>query len=204
VPRRVGRGRRDPFGVVEPRWVVAARGQVGIHYEQLRAKSSEAPDPPDGDPPKAAPFTIWRLSRRGVPRRRRHRAVDADWSRIAKVVPTADGRWAVMAGWGSLRIFGLHDGRQQVRLEGHTGPVWDVDLLEEAGVLVSGSEDATVRVWELATGAHLAAFRGESPIGIVRAALVDGFVTVFAGEASGRAHVLRLRGREAPAGQGAR
>ena len=135
---------------------------------------------------------MFSLHARGRLARRRHKAVGG-LSKVTQVRVTSDGSIAVAAGWGSLRMFELPHGRQLQRLVGHTGPVWDIDLLEDADLLASGSEDKSVRVWKRSSGTPVATFRGESPITCVRIGHVDGGVVVAAGEVSGRVHVLQLR-----------
>ena len=66
-------------------------------------------------------------------------------------------------------------------------------MVDAAGVAVSGSEDSSVRLWDLSHGSQIASFQGESPIHVVRGTVVDDTFTVVAGEISGRVHILRLR-----------
>ena len=166
-------------------WTVAAEAPVGIGYKTPNAKVSEDLDPPDGQTPPLVPFDVWELDATGRPRRRRH---TGEGPRLTKVVPTSDGSAAVAAGYGSLRVFDLVTGRQRWQLEGHARPVWDVDVVDEAGVAVSGSEDSSVRVWDLTRGSQIAAFQGESPIHVVR----------------GRVHILRLWDDGGPSLRGTR
>jgi WD40 repeat protein len=172
------------------RWTVAADAPMGISYGLPDGKVSEALDPIDGHSPPMVSFDVWELDAAGRARRRRHAG---DSYRLTKVVPTSDGLAAVAAGYGSLRVFDLVSGRQHWRLEGHTRPVWDVDVVDEADVVVSGSEDSSVRLWDLSHGSQIASFQGESPIRVVRGTVVDGQIIVVAGEMSGQVHILRLR-----------
>ncbi|MFM6350101.1 MAG: WD40 repeat domain-containing protein, partial [Dolichospermum sp.] len=57
--------------------------------------------------------------------------------------------------------------------------------------LISGSDDNTVKIWDLTTRNKIAIFTGESPILAVAS---DG-VTIVAGEASGTLRLLRLQER---------
>ena len=56
--------------------------------------------------------------------------------------------------------------------------------------MVSGSEDKTLRVWDLESGKELATFTGESEMHSCAVA-PDG-QTIIAGDRSGRVHFLRL------------
>jgi WD40 repeat protein len=51
-------------------------------------------------------------------------------------------------------------GRLLATLQGHTGLIYGVALSADGRLLVSGSEDATVRLWEVPGGQLLAAFQG--------------------------------------------
>jgi WD40 repeat protein len=172
------------------RWRMAADAPVGICYRPQTRKVSEALDPPDGHLSPMVPFDVWELDPGDRPRRRRHTGHS---NRLTKVVPTSDGSAAVAAGYGSLRVFDLVSGRQRWRLDGHARPVWDVDVVDGAGAAVSGSEDSSVRLWDLPHGSQIASFQGESPIHVVRGAVVDDTIIIVAGEMSGRVHILRLR-----------
>lgn len=174
------------------RWAVATGAPVGVCYRLPAGKVSEALDPPDGHSPSMVPFDVWELDTAARPRRRRH---TGDGDRLTKVVPTSDGSTAVAAGYGSLRVFDMVSGKQRWRLEGHTRPVWDVDVVDETDVAVSGSEDFSVRLWDLSRGYQIASFQGESPIRVVRGTVMDDTIIVIAGEISGRVHILRLRER---------
>ncbi|UUO13555.1 MULTISPECIES: WD40 repeat domain-containing protein [Aphanizomenonaceae] len=59
-------------------------------------------------------------------------------------------------------------------------------------IVVSASDDDTLKVWDLHTGKELSTFTGESSI-FCCAVNPDG-LTVVAEESSGRVHFLRLEG----------
>ena len=59
----------------------------------------------------------------------------------------ADGRDAVIAD--------AVDGGNEVRLSGHTGPVWIACFSGDGKKIVTVGQDETVRVWETATGKQL-------------------------------------------------
>jgi NACHT domain- and WD repeat-containing protein len=172
------------------RWRMAADAPVGVCYRPQTQNVSEALDPPDGHSSPMVPFDVWEMDTANRPRRRRHTGHS---DRLTKVVPTSDGSAAIAAGLGSLRVFDLVSGRQRWRLDGHTRPVRDIDVVDGAGVAVSGSEDSSIRLWDLSRGSQIASFQGESPIRVVRGKVVDDTIIVVAGEISGRIHILRLR-----------
>ena len=47
-------------------------------------------------------------------------------------------------------------------LEGHTDVVWDVAVTPDGKTVVSGSDDNTLKVWDLKTGQCRATFEGHS------------------------------------------
>lgn len=67
---------------------------------------------------------------------------------------TPDGNVVV----GSSHVLRLHgpDGRVLQDFVGHTGEVWDVAVSADGSLLVSGSDDQTVKFWNLRTGECLA------------------------------------------------
>ena len=74
-------------------------------------------------------------------------------------------------------------------LRGHQAFVTSVALFPGARLAVSTSEDATLRVWDLASGRTVMAFTGDGELRTC-AVTPDG-ATVVAGEDSGRIHFLR-------------
>ena len=51
-----------------------------------------------------------------------------------------------------MRVWDLGTGRATSVLSGHEGPVWDASFDPAGDRVVSGGDDRTVRVWDLATG----------------------------------------------------
>ena len=161
-------------------------------------KFGEQIDPPDATiQPIRIRMEVWELDEDGKPTVQRHRRDDGrEASPINTVRVSRDGSLAVSAAWGSLRVWDLDTGFQKYRLEGHTGPVWNVVLADDDRKAVSVSEDATIRVWDLANGDLIATFTCESPLRAVGATMINDnnldVLTIIAGEDSGRVHVLRL------------
>ena len=84
----------------------------------------------------------------------------------------------------------IRSGREERTLEGHQDWVFAVAITPDGRRVVSGSQDKTLTVWDLETGALICTFTCE---GIVDCAAVapDGR-TVVAGDAAGRVCFLRL------------
>ena len=57
--------------------------------------------------------------------------------------------WTHLTGWGGGR-----EGRVPLRvtLKGHGGPVWSVAFAPDGRTLATGSDDASLRFWDAATG----------------------------------------------------
>ena len=70
----------------------------------------------------------------------------------------------------------------------HTDTVAALAVLPD-GRALSGSEDWSVIVWDVALGAPLAAFVGDAPMTCVAATPTH----LLAGAANGAVHILRLR-----------
>ena len=81
-------------------------------------------------------------------------------------------------------------------LDGHEGPVWALASSHDGGFLVSGSSDATVRVWSFTSGKCLHVFRGHEPEAIVHSVAVHRSDKIFSGASDKRIKVWSLRSRE--------
>ena len=76
---------------------------------------------------------------------------------------TPDGETVASGGSnGVLALYRASDGAKVRDLTGHTGEVWAVAASPDGKLLVSGSSDQTVRLWNIATGENLlTVFRGD-------------------------------------------
>ena len=70
------------------------------------------------------------------------------------VVVTADGVHVVSyyRGGRSVHMWKLHTGTETMVFKGHTANVYDVAVTRDGSRIVSGSDDKTVRVWDVASG----------------------------------------------------
>jgi WD40 repeat protein len=76
------------------------------------------------------------------------KALDVDW-------PSA--RAALGARSGTISLYNLETGRKLGTFKGHSDEVMCVRLQSaDSGVLLSGSKDGTVRVWDVRTGSNKA------------------------------------------------
>ncbi len=88
---------------------------------------------------------------------------------------------------------GPGDGRQERTLEGHQGLVDAVAITTDGRRVVSASEDNTLKVWDLETGALICTFNCEGRVDC--AAVAPHGRTFVAGGAGGRVYFLRLENR---------
>ncbi|MFM5959292.1 MAG: WD40 repeat domain-containing protein [Dolichospermum sp.] len=86
----------------------------------------------------------------------------------------------------------LEIGQEKLTFKGHSDSVNAITITPDGKTVISGSDDKTIKTWDLTTRNKIAIFTGESPILAVAS---DG-VTIVAGEAPGRLHFLRLQGKE--------
>lgn len=69
---------------------------------------------------------------------------------------TPDGRTVISGGGhGVLSSYSPETGIKQHEFVGHTGDVWGVACSSDSRLLVSGSDDQTIRLWEIHTGTLL-------------------------------------------------
>jgi WD40 repeat protein len=114
--------------------------------------------------------------------------------RVNAVALTPDGRYAVISNssYMQLTVWDLSTDRWVRTLAGHSRKVNAVAVTPDSRYAVSGSDDRTLKVWDLVTGLSPVTFHGEDPFHSVAIAF-DGR-TVIAGDQSGRVYFLSLEG----------
>jgi len=101
---------------------------------------------------------------------------------------SADGKWAAIGEEnGKIRIFEVATGKVAKTLEGHSAATTGVAFNADATKLVSGSQDKTFRVWNIAEQKELAKIETPAPVNAV--ALVAEGKTVATG---GGDNIIRL------------
>ncbi|MCE9527436.1 MAG: hypothetical protein K8R36_15440, partial [Planctomycetales bacterium] len=84
------------------------------------------------------------------------------------IAVSVDGKFAAVGEeTGKIKIFDLATGQIAKTLAGHTGPVTGVTFSADASKLVSGSQDKTFRVWNLATAMQIASVETPAPVNAV-------------------------------------
>jgi WD40 repeat protein len=78
-------------------------------------------------------------------------------------------------------------------LKGHQGGVWALAFSADGKSLASGSQDQTVRVWEVLTGKERLRLDGHAG-GVFTVAFAPDGLHLASGGADGTAHIRDLRG----------
>ncbi|MDW8266024.1 MAG: c-type cytochrome domain-containing protein [Gemmataceae bacterium] len=74
---------------------------------------------------------------------------------VTAVVPFSDGRRAAVAGGPWVRVVDLETGAELSKLDGHTAPVASVAISPDGQRLLTGSDDGSVRLWNVSGGKPL-------------------------------------------------
>ncbi len=86
---------------------------------------------------------------------------DLQWLIILAVAISPNGqRLAVGGSDGLLRVWDTLDGREIVRIPGHTDWITSLAFSPDGSRVITGSRDLTVRLWDLAAGREFHCFRG--------------------------------------------
>lgn len=72
--------------------------------------------------------------------------------------------FAVGTQQNTISVRALSDGKEVKKLEGHTGPVSGVALNADGTQLVSGSQDKSIRIWSVESGAVVRSIDTPSPV----------------------------------------
>ncbi len=76
-------------------------------------------------------------------------------------LPSPDGKLIASTSRDhSIRLSGVYNGKEMLRLRGHTGPIQDKAFSKDSRLLVSTSSDGTVRIWNLSQGREMMCLEG--------------------------------------------
>ncbi len=90
------------------------------------------------------------------------------------IAVSVDGKFAAIGEeTGKIKIFDLATGQIAKTLTGHTGPVTGVTFNADASKLVSGSQDKTFRVFNMADGMQIASVETPAPVNAVALVAAD-------------------------------
>ena len=92
---------------------------------------------------------------------------------------------------GGALLYDAATGDVERRFEGHAGRVNDLAFDLAVATLVTGGEDGTLRIWNVANGECLAIYPARSPVRSVSAIRAD--ARVACGTADGQVHFLTVR-----------
>jgi len=67
---------------------------------------------------------------------------------VSNVSFTINGKYIILGGGSAIYIWSVLSGKCEVKLIGHTDRVCSVAASFDGGLIVSGSDDKTVKVWE--------------------------------------------------------
>lgn len=123
---------------------------------------------------------------------RGHRFAGAGRRQTTRTVAlTHDGRMAVMGGDdGRVHVWETHRSHAEA-MQGHAAPVWVVRISANGTRALSASDDASLRLWDLATRAQVAAFTGDAAL-TVAAIGPDFRGPALCGDRVGTVHVVAL------------
>ncbi len=81
---------------------------------------------------------------------------------VTRIRVSPDGQWALSYGGGLVDERSIADGTPRIAWERHSGVVPAVAAIPGSSLVVSGSSDETLRVWDTGTGESLRTIRGAS------------------------------------------
>jgi serine/threonine protein kinase len=104
-------------------------------------------------------------------------------------------RWTHLTGLRAPRRQAVNPVPLRATLTGHQGPVWSVAFAPDGRTLATGSDDATLRFWDAATGRELSVLSGNGSA-VLGVAFAHSGKFLLSGSADG---ILRVWGRQADA-----
>jgi WD40 repeat protein len=113
------------------------------------------------------------------------------------VALNADGNTLFAACHYDIFAWDWVNGGEPRQLKGHSGYVRALLLSRDGSTLFSGSDDATIRAWDVQSGTCVSTAYADAPISSLALAF-DGYVAV--GDQSGRVSLFKYRGNPQNAG----
>lgn len=110
------------------------------------------------------------------------------------VAISPDGRWAASATGSVIQVWDLTNRQVLHRLAGHMGVVTCITFASSGSLLLSGSEDGELKVWDLNGGRLYASLDLESAPTTCGFSLDDQFVV--AGGVGGEVYLMRFAGKD--------
>ena len=96
--------------------------------------------------------------------------------RINDIAYSPDGTRLAVAGSIGIWLYDTATHQEIALLTGHTRSVGSVSFSPDGRTLASGSRDATIRLWDGVTGAHLRTLTGHTGVGVMTLLSVYGTV----------------------------
>jgi F-box and WD-40 domain protein CDC4 len=90
----------------------------------------------------------------------KHTSVPAHGTSVVTYLELTEDRIITASDDHTILIHSLSTCELLLKLEGHGGGVWSMDIFQD--ILVTGSTDRTIRVWDISTGKCLHVFGGHS------------------------------------------
>jgi len=110
---------------------------------------------------------------------------------ITAIAPVADRPWAIIGGEGPTpRLINLESGAILAEFVGHTDWILGLGTWEAGGILVTGGDDASLRLWDVASGREIG--REDLPHPLANLVVDAEKNRLFTGDTEGRLTCLEL------------